>query len=592
MNGMREKAQSMRKVSDAMIIGEVLACGVVLSLFVLLPLLRHRYYYLGQDAIGYFGISATMAGKDWSEVLATVDSFYYGYALLLVPGFWLQKKAGDVLIYAAFVNAVLLVLGFVFAYKCFCHFCDKQKSVICALCVSLYSGSICSSQYYGADLLVLFVFWFLCYCLIRFVETYMFRYEIIMAILGAFIVGAHKRAVVVTIAIMVLFFVLLLDRKIDIKVFGVYFLIQLMLLAVACWAHSQYSELFAQVVGKVDVNSVSARWTFFLGEVLTGEFWIRTIKNILRQFLYISVATLNVAMFPIFIGIRRIINFFERRGEERNTISYLEIFITVVLILQILVVTITLKPTRVDMLGMGRYIDYILPVLVMLFFIEIINDNKVFNKHIVKYLIIMLIINIIGAVCFRIDYVKFPPGPYSGQGNYVGEAWIVDFDIPWSKICVLLLAAGCYVRYAAGVRHTIRKGIGLILLTSYFLFCYGAASQKIHDTPVEKERDYAILAEAIESNDVTHIYWPYMSYSSEMRHFQVYCANSQFHCYLSDTADYEGNEESIFDRLQEVLERSTGAAYFVTESILEKIAEEHSVDVIGNLNNLYMVRIN
>ena len=556
----------------------ILCLSVVLAICVGMPLFVHRFYYLGSDSVGYFGIAATLAGKDWGDVLATVSSYSYGYALLLIPAFWIQKRAGDVLLYAAFLNTFLIVLSFIFTYKCISRFCQGKKAILYAFGITVYSGSISSSQYYGADVLLLTLFWMLLYLIIRFIDTKKIFYGIMVPLLGTLLYAAHQRALVIVAAIFILYIILVLDKKIDICTFFICLSVQILFLVVIKLGYSNFGAVFPRVTGGEDANSASTRWSYFVEEVFTIEFWFRTIKNIFRQFLYVGFSTLNVAIAPVIIWFFKL----KCNRKERDIIFYLEGFIIAVLLMQIIMVVVMLNPTRVDMLGMGRYVDYIIPSLCMFWFIDIGNENIYQNKKKIV-LFILMILNLVGIFCFQVDYKILKDLGNFGQGNYVGEAWIVDAGVPWLKVFLLIITFDFFFIFKFNNRS---KTMGIIILAVYFLFCYIHAYPYIHDTTLDKEENYSFLADEFEEYAITDVYWPYLNGSVEMRHFQVFCSNLQFHCYLSDTAQYEGNENELFKRKSDVLHDREGSVYMMMEKDVEQIADKYNVKVIGQINGL------
>ena len=558
-------------------------CMAIIALLVFVPLYIHRYYYLGEDSIGYFGIAATMAGKDWSNVLSTIDTFSYGYSLLLIPAIALSKKIGSTLIFAAIINAGLMVLSFYCIYKCCQKIFNVKESLVLAFALALYSGSISASQYYGADLLVLTEFSFLIYVVLLYIEAPKIKYAVLLTTIGTFIYATHRIALIVMISFFVLNVVMLMGKKIDTKLFLEYLIFQIVLFLVAKYAYSINGQLFA-TVKSMDVNSTAQRTKWLLEEIVTKEFWLRTIKNIFRQLLYLSVSSLGLGLFAIIhFAITTVVNF--KKNMFEHPFFYFKGFIICTYLLQILVVSVVLNPTSVSYLGMGRYSDYIVPFLIFLYVIDFVGkkDSNI-TKYSILCILLWLLINVIGAYCFWYDYNQFENRTVSGFSNFIGESWVMYYSFSWIKVILLIFSFSILIH-----RISSRQNKFIILtltLIAYFTFCVIPPFEKEIYKGVEKyEAEYYKLGEILNDHKITTLYWPFGVQSTNFRHCQVYCSNVQMYYYLRDDVDYGSEVEEYFIHESDL----TGSNKVIVTLKDTDIINNKNADVLGEFFDFYVV---
>ncbi len=529
----------------------VVFISVFVGLICYIPLSKHNICYLGDDSIGYFGVAATIAGLDWGDILSSVDTFSYGYGLVLLPTILLARKSGDSLGYAAIINTLLLMVFFIACYWIVRRYFDTKKSILIALTMGLYSGNIVASQYYGADILVLTLYAIMIYVLCKFLDEFKYRHIFGLVAIASFIYASHRVAIVVVMSLFALFVILLVNKRIGTIHFCLYTVSQIVCFALARIGYSHFSTVFA-TLKTIDANSVDVRAHYLLEEIVTLEYWMRTARNLVRQFLYIDSATIGIAGVSILFFLVILLKI--KKEDSINKTFYLSGFIICTVIMQIGVVSITLNPSYVYHLGMGRYVDYIVPFLVMIFLL-MINDStgalslKAFGR---RNRIVLLIVNAmicwIGAVAFQYDFASLEDKTVTGSGGYIGEAWVMNYSIPWGKVVLSLMIL--QFLYFEVIVDTEKNVLAIcIICIGFFLFCVvPVINNELYEKAKLEEKGFLSTAAYLEENNISTVYWPYQNSTLRLRHFQVYCSTTRFHIYIGD--DY--TEQQLVDRFASV----------------------------------------
>lgn len=182
-----------------------ICAGLILT--VCLWNLRDYDYIRSVDEFGYFGVAASFAGWDWSDMLATSDYYSFGYSFLLVP-FMLLARLGIpmALIYKAVIllNGCFLVGVFALVMhvqrEIFPDFPDQLQSAA-ALMMALYIANAVQSNTAGVEMCLRFLFWAILSTLISFVKKPGIGNSTLLIGLSIYIFTVHMRAIGVSIAV-------------------------------------------------------------------------------------------------------------------------------------------------------------------------------------------------------------------------------------------------------------------------------------------------------------------------------------------------------------------------------------------------------
>ena len=113
------------------------------------------------DEFGYWSVAASLAGKDWSQLIKITPYYNFGYSLLLVPLFWLFDSY-SLMYRAAILLNIALVIGSFFLLKILAKEICNIKSVVLqnwlAFIICIYPSVLFQSQNAWSETLLYFLF--------------------------------------------------------------------------------------------------------------------------------------------------------------------------------------------------------------------------------------------------------------------------------------------------------------------------------------------------------------------------------------------------------------------------------------------------
>lgn len=159
------------------------------------------------DGFCYWGIAASLAGYDWTELMAASSYYSYGYSLILVPLFWLYRLGLSMtVIYrlAIVLNAIFMCGIYFMAYymirELFEDLPDTLKQII-SLTVVLYIGNTVQMDLAWTEIFLCFMFWCNIVCLYRVIRKPGYGNLFGLIFTTAFLFAIHMRAIGVAAAV-------------------------------------------------------------------------------------------------------------------------------------------------------------------------------------------------------------------------------------------------------------------------------------------------------------------------------------------------------------------------------------------------------
>ena len=254
------------------------------------------------DEFGYWGIAAYFAGYDWSEAVSQVPFYSYGYSFILAIIFKIFDNPQIMYQVASIMNASFVAFNFLIAYKCFekiFRIAERVLLYFFTLFVTLYPSFIAQSANTLCESFLVFLLWLLFYMFICIAENPSYKNIIIFGLIlgGSYMV--HLRVVVIYIASVIIFSLMLIMKKIDIKKYAVVigmligtFILQML---IKDWIQA---ELWTQNSVAVSVNDYSSRLGYL--SILTSYQGIKSLlKEICGQVIYLSVSTYMLVWIPV-----------------------------------------------------------------------------------------------------------------------------------------------------------------------------------------------------------------------------------------------------------------------------------------------------
>ncbi len=330
-------------------------------------------FTLVPDEFGYWASAAKAVGYDWSEV-ASMGSYYsFGYSLILVPVLFVFR--GGVMAYraAVFINALLMCAG-VFALKgitdrLFCNTDPVRASLYSGIAV-LYPVWIFYMQMTMTEALLNFLFLWIVYLMLVFVEKPKMTMAGLLALSLIYIYSVHMRSAGVVIACLIILTVYgLYDRNSRKAV--LYFLllaVAFFLLAVMIKSRIR-STVFAYAspdrLNGNDYGSQSDK----IRDILTVNGMKDFLTEVLGKVYYLGMASFGTFYFAAGWCISQVATACRRISDKQRleVKHWIAAFLLLAGMGEILIASIYMHGSKqLDTLVYGRYDEFLLPVFILI----------------------------------------------------------------------------------------------------------------------------------------------------------------------------------------------------------------------------------
>ncbi len=399
------------------------------------------------DEFGYWQNVACFEGVNWSEVNAIGDYYSYGYSSFLFPVFVLVKSPLIAYRTALWVNLVMLIIGGCAIYKV----TDCSPYLLLLYPPMIYYALTTMSE---AALFMMFAISL--YVLKRYLESGKALLGILLIVLLVFLFTIHMR----TLPLVIIAVLLMRDNadgdKGGRKGFITTLVVALVLLALAVAAGIYFQQPIIAANG--------AAGTGFYGVLskMKGLYSIsgigKYILSVIGEVFYIGVASIGLG----YLGIIRII----RRVRDKQDFEY---FLLVSLICEMAVSALFLYSEGSSLSVIyGRYIDFMIPVLVAMGVMEIIENDLKIKELIISLMVLMLssVVSLAGTMQYEQIDDMFALG-----ANYmnVSESSHVKLIVVAAGLSILFLLL-CFAAKRIGKGSKAAIIMAVILAVSFLAF--------------------------------------------------------------------------------------------------------------------------
>ena len=532
----------------------VFLISAVLFLACFIPMASSGYTFYTEDTVGYFGIAASVSGNNWKEFLSNINTYSYGYALLLVPILYLFKGTSYVLIGAALINSLLFCILFLIILFCSLKIIKKPKrALLYSIVFTCYSGYISAAQNYIADLLVIVLFWLVMAIIIKVVESVSVLRLTLLAFFCSLIYASHQRCIAVVAAVVLVVFFMFMNKEITKKqllVFGL--LLFIMLLAAKC-GYDKTTQFFASALD-FDGNSASVRLNWAVQETFTLKGIWRIVRNFLGQVYYIFVATLG--FFPIGIGAACLAlvkgSHKEKIKIQKGSIlDYIYLLLILSFLFELGIVCISINIEYVTHLMFGRYIEFLaMPAALVL---TSILERKIISLKEFRYLFYCISgIVIISGTLITFIASTLEDKRLIGAPSSIGIIWIGEAGISWFFGGIICIFISAYIFNLLLIPQNRWKYALAILFVYFLMSTIVPYKYVIRPEWQNYEKDINEFTETVKENKINTIYWPYYSQTSLMKRLQVLLPDVVFKYYdlsLKDGDDIEDKEKPNYSEI-------------------------------------------
>ena len=381
----------------------LLVLGIVITIVLGLYSIMGVYgFSVFPDEFGYWAPAAAMLGYDWSDI-ASLGSYYsYGYSALLVGVLFLFKGAISTYRAAVILNLILHCISIPLLYKLlFCIFpkTDKNMRALVALFATLYPAWVYYTQTTMAEALLYFVFILASYLMMSFIKKPGVLRGIFFVLVLVYCYLVHMRCIG-TIGAGILTIVLWLfgnSRKnheirkkawllpvLIVVLFGASFIIKKFVIG------NVYSGASAFVISWNDYSSIPER----LIRMVTGNGLKYLLQDICGKLFYLGLSSFGIGYFGLYAlfvnGFGSLKKLFKKQAEDKDI---LWIFFMLAVIAQFLVALVYLNGAanpdnnRLDLFLHGRYIDFVMPMLIGIGLVEMIEGRSFWPVSIITFVL-------------------------------------------------------------------------------------------------------------------------------------------------------------------------------------------------------------
>ena len=400
----------------------IIYIGMILSILLSIIFIAgmKNAYGIGiiNDEFGYWGIAASFAGKDWSELLSITPYYAYGYSMIVT---WLYHIFDDptVIYRAALVmNVIMIVFSFWIAYKCgkkmFPHLSSECILLVC-FAITVYSNNMIQAKIAWTETILYMLYWLSLYMFLLIIEKSKIKYIVIFSCINAFMYFVHQRTLGVIITSSLMIIVLLTAKKISVKQFILYCCIMVALLMVG-------EKIKAYIIEGLFTSKELAAMNNYSGQVSKVSDIFHSIKgfslliqSILGKLFYFGLSTFLVGFVALFLLVKQSlfggIEFLKSKLKiiDDRTMIALYLLLSFTATFMIAAISMYQPYGRLDLLLYGRYMEFAIGPLLLIGVIAVIQ-----KKVNIRFYIISIISLILVAIMVNSIYLSLETNVYNG----------------------------------------------------------------------------------------------------------------------------------------------------------------------------------
>lgn len=423
----------------------------------------HDLPIIFNDEFGYWDSAAWIAGYDWSSVSSSIQYYSYGYGIILAILIKLTDSMTQAYHYAIFLNAVWITLSFLVLYK----ICDRlyqrlkfSSKIFISIAATFYASNITQRNYTWPECFLFFLFCVNVYLVILLCEKITFMKIAAIVVLCVISYMIHQRTIAITLANIVIVFLLLVGKKINKKmIFGLIFLFLILLLIHILIKNSIINFVWNNSESS-SVNNMGSQMSK-LGFLFSSDGIKIFTLTFLGRIFYLAISSILLCFWAVESIMKNIIN-----NWRMGKVDYLNIFLFCTLFFTIGISTVSMYTSDfsdVSHIVYGRYIDNIMGPFIIIGLYQILKSQKSIKRFFL-YGNILFILGLSVSLLWEMKHPKW----ISDINNAGISVWVSDKEIRvWPSIIIIFLIS-CFVYYIGhsllGKRDWCVGGICIILI--------------------------------------------------------------------------------------------------------------------------------
>ncbi len=357
------------------------------------------------DEFGYWAPAAAILGYDWSQITALGSYYSYGYSIILVPFLYFFSSSIGAYRAAIIVNLILQCISFFMLYeilrRLYPNLQKNARAIVTSVAI-LYPAWVFYNQTTMTESLLNFLIILSVFLMMIFMDNPKVVTGIFLGIVLIYSHFVHMRCLGMIVAGFATLLVWMFGLKKSKTTGGKKYLWLLLLIPVFFVVMFiikdkvvalLYSETSAEVMSWNDYSGMLSRLgKFFSFSAIKAIFFESCGK-----LLYLSLASMGIAMFGAYGIFRRFIIFCKKLKEKRlDGRDYLWLYIQLLVFMQFMVALVYLlgasytDNNRLDLLLHGRYIDFIIPIMTAIGLCEMLMSPRIIPVGIVSLVITII----------------------------------------------------------------------------------------------------------------------------------------------------------------------------------------------------------
>ena len=335
-------------------------------------------FVLFPDEFGYWAHAAGILGYDWSSITSLGSYYSFGYSVILIPIMALFNNAVIAYRAAVVVNAALLFFTFLLLIR-IAEFIGLRRNVplICAAVV-FYPSYLVYMQMTMVEIPLMFAYTLAVYLFIRVIHRPKICNFVVLSIILVWMYSLHMRSIGVIVAlILTLLFLSIIDSKYRKYSIFLVVLVFLGFVIMTMVKNYQISNLWTDTDRNfISENDYSGQIDK-IGSLLTAKGIKNFLIGCIGKIFYLCIATVGTFYFAV---IRLVGNVRSLKSNRDAGIFSLFILMSTAVEFQITALFLC-DSSRVDKIIYGRYIEFILPPLIIIGAKEMAECRNILLKY-------------------------------------------------------------------------------------------------------------------------------------------------------------------------------------------------------------------
>lgn len=352
------------------------------------------------DVFGYWGVAATLAGKDWSPLLSTVEYYAGGYSILLVPLFWLGFTAKQMFQMALGINVALLLGAFFLGISCLRQLFPSLSNntyVLVSFVATIYTSNLIQAQETWSESFLYFLFWLIFWSLLKLIKNKTTIFAVLLAFVTGYIYWVHMRSIGVVIAVALTMLLCVLSKNLPRRCLVAFFIVLIvMIIGQNIMKNWELSSVFAgsEIATMNTYSGQTERLASIVSSLDSLENFFRSALGKIFYFmtstLFLGVIAVNVFAVDSYNAVKKI---FKEHRIKISTRQIPSIFLLLAFLAcyGINCLSITSGYGGMVLTVYSRYMEYCFGPLIAIGLVFLLN-GFVTRKHIIVYSIIAFLL--------------------------------------------------------------------------------------------------------------------------------------------------------------------------------------------------------